>query len=115
MLVAAAAAGAIAIPTATIGILVDGPTAFNLLLTLVILVAFLTAGWVAAGRQPQSPFTHAVGAALALIVVVEAAGAIRRALDDAEQTTLPALAFRLLLTTTFALLGASARSSRVAG
>jgi putative membrane protein (TIGR04086 family) len=114
VLLGAAAAVAIAVPTAVLNAaVVDDGEETNLVFgtLLLVLAGFAVGGFVAARRAPDGPLANGAVAALCAFLVVQGAGVVRRLAAD-EPLSLPSLAFAALLAYSSGLLGALAASRR---
>ena len=114
LLLGAAVAVAIALPTAVLNAaVVDDGEETNLVFgtLLLVLAGFAAGGFVAARRAPLAPLANGAVAALCGFAVIQGAGIVRRVVAD-DPVSLPSVAFAALLAYSSGLLGALAASRR---
>ena len=107
VLVGAAVAMAVALPTALVAeaVVDDGDSALGPPLFALVLVGFGLGGFVAGRRAPGAPLSNGAVAALAAYAVIQGAGAVRRAVVE-DPVSVPAVVFAALLASSTGLLGA---------
>ena len=119
---AAVGAGAVlavvvALPAALVGeAAVDGdedPSGLVLLCFVVVLLAFVAGGWLAARRALDAPFSNGAVAALAGFAVIQLGGVIVNLVED-EAVRGASIAFSALLATASGLVGALVATRRAA-
>ena len=100
---------AIALPTALVGEAAadgdDDPSGLVLLCFVVVLLAFVAGGYLAARRAPDAPFSNGAVAALVAFALIQLGGVVANLLqDDPIQTA--SIAFSALLAIASGLVGA---------
>jgi hypothetical protein len=105
----------IALPAALVGeAAVDGdedPSGFVLLCFVVVLLAFVAGGWLAARRAAGAPYSNGAVAALAGFAVIQLGGVIVNLVED-EPVRGASIAFSALLATASGLVGALVATRR---
>ena len=107
----------IALPAALVGEAAadgkDDPSALVLLCYLLVLVAFVAGGWLAARRATDAPFSNGAVAALVAFGLIQAGGVVASLLQD-ETIETASIAFSALLATASGLVGALIATRRPA-
>jgi len=105
----------IALPAALVGeAAVDGdedPSGLVLLCFVVVLLAFVAGGWLAARRAADAPFSNGAVAALAGFAVIQLGGVVVNLVED-EPVRGASIAFSALLATASGLVGALVATRR---
>ena len=105
----------IALPAALVGeAAVDGdedPSGLVLLCFVVVLLAFVAGGWLAARRAADAPFSNGAVAALAGFAVIQLGGIVVNLVED-EPVRGASIAFSALLATASGLVGALVATRR---
>jgi hypothetical protein len=105
----------IALPAALVGeAAVDGdedPSGLVLLCFVVVLLAFVAGGWLAARRAADAPFSNGAVAALVGFAVIQLGGVVVTVVED-EPVRGASIAFSALLATASGLVGALVATRR---
>jgi hypothetical protein len=105
----------IALPAALVGeAAVDGdedPSGLVLLCFVVVLLAFVAGGWLAARRAVDAPFSNGAVAALAGFAVIQLGGIVVNLVED-EPVRGASIVFSALLATASGLVGALVATRR---
>jgi predicted permease len=107
----------IALPAALVGEAAadgdDDPSALVLLCFVVVLLAFVAGGWLAARRALEAPFSNGAVAALAGFAVIQLGGVVANLVQD-DAVRGASIAFSALLATASGLGGALLATRRPA-
>jgi putative membrane protein (TIGR04086 family) len=99
----------IALPAALVGEAAadgdDDPSGFVLLCFVVVLLAFVAGGWLAARRATDAPFSNGAVAALVAFALIQLGGIVANLLQD-DPVEGASIAFSALLATASGLVGA---------
>jgi predicted permease len=99
----------IALPAALVGEAAadgdDDPSGLVLLCFVVVLVAFVAGGWLAARRAPEAPYSNGAVAALVGFAVIQLGGVVANLVQD-DAVEVASIAFSALLATASGLVGA---------
>ena len=99
----------VALPAALVGEAAaegdDDPSGLVLLCFLVVLLAFVAGGWLAARRAPDAPYSNGAVAALTGFALIQLGGVVANVVQD-EPVRLASIAFSALLATSSGLVGA---------
>jgi predicted permease len=99
----------IALPAALVGEAAadgdDDPSGLVLLCFVVVLLAFVAGGWLAARRGTDAPYSNGAVAALVGFAVIQLGGVVANLLQD-ETVETASIAFSALLATASGLVGA---------
>ena len=105
----------IALPAALVGEAAadgeDDPSGLVLLCFVVVLLAFVAGGWLAARRAPEAPFSNGAVAALTGFAVIQLGGVIANLVQD-DPVRGASIAFSALLATASGLVGALVATRR---
>ena len=107
----------IALPAALVGEAAadgeDDPSGLVLLCFVVVLLAFVAGGWLAARRAPEAPFSNGAVAALVGFAVIQLGGVVANLVQD-DPVRGASIAFSALLATASGLVGALVATRRPA-
>jgi putative membrane protein (TIGR04086 family) len=107
----------VALPAALVGEAAadgeDDPSGLVLLCFLVVLLAFVAGGWLAARRAPDAPYSNGAVAALVGFAVIQLGGVVANLVQD-EPVRAASIAFSALLATASGLVGALVATRRAA-
>ena len=107
----------IALPAALVGEAAadgdDDPSGLVLLCFIVVLLAFVAGGWLAARRAPDAPYSNGAVAALVGFAVIQLGGVVANLVQD-EPVRAASIAFSALLATASGLVGALVATRRAA-
>jgi predicted permease len=105
----------IALPAALVGEAAadgdDDPSGLVLLCFIVVLLAFVAGGWLAARRAPDAPYSNGAVGALAGFAVIQLGGVVANIVQD-ESVRPASIAFSALLATASGLVGALVATRR---
>jgi predicted permease len=105
----------IALPAALVGEAAadgeDDPSGLVLLCFVVVLLAFVAGGWLAARRAPEAPFSNGAVGALTGFAVIQLGGVVANLLQD-DPVRGASIAFSALLATASGLVGALVATRR---
>ena len=107
----------VALPAALVGEAAadgeDDPSGLVLLCFVVVLLAFVAGGWLAARRAPDAPYSNGAVAALVGFAVIQLGGIVANVVQD-EPVRVASIAFSALLATASGLVGALVATRRAA-